>query len=153
LGLNQLFLNLRGREVHGVVPPERRAVVLRRLARELESWRDVETGEVVITRVVEPGREHFPDRAPDLLVGYNRGYRSSDESALGRVTDTTLEPNLGKWSGDHCMDPAHVPGVLFSTAPLGVERASLTDMAPTILSYFGLSEAAQTLPGTSILAE
>jgi predicted AlkP superfamily phosphohydrolase/phosphomutase len=153
LGLNQLFLNLKGREANGVVAPERRAVVLRRLVRDIESWRDSDTGQLVITRVVEPGREHFPDRAPDLVIGYNRGYRSSDESALGRVTENALEPNEGKWSGDHCMDPAHVPGVLFSSIDLRFPRAALTDMAPTILTYFGLRETAGGLPGKSILVE
>ena len=152
LGLNQLFINLRGREANGVVAPARRDLLLRRLSEALRSWRDPDTGAPVISRVVSPDPANFPARAPDLLIGYNRGYRSSDESALGRVTATEIEPNTGKWSGDHCMDPVHVPGLLVSTGKLAVERAALVDVAPTVLDYFGLEDAAQALPGTPLLA-
>jgi predicted AlkP superfamily phosphohydrolase/phosphomutase len=137
-GLNQLFLNLRGREAQGVVAPEQADTILRRIERELLTWRDEEGNARVVTRVERPPVGTFRDRAPDLLVGFNRGYRSSDESALGEVTDTVIEDNLASWSGDHCMDPALVPGVLFTTFGLSAERASLIDMAPTILGYFGV---------------
>lgn len=150
LGINQLFVNLKGREAHGIVPPEEKDLLLRRLARELESFRDPDTGARVVSRafVVEPGRH--PDRAPDLIVGFARGYRSSDESATGMLSDAIVEDNTSKWSGDHCMDPALVPGVLLSSRPLAVREAALTDLAPTILTYFGADVPAD-MPGKSVL--
>ena len=109
---------------------------IERLVRELETWRDPESGVRVVERAhrVEPGA--FPDRAPDLLVGYSRGYRSSDESAIGNVPARELVDNPDKWSGDHCMDPSLVPGVLVSSRPLPTARAALIDLAPTILRHF-----------------
>ncbi|RMH39036.1 MAG: hypothetical protein D6689_17820 [Deltaproteobacteria bacterium] len=141
LGLNQVFINVRGRERHGSVPASQRAVVAERLARQLEQMRDPDTGARVVTRayVLDPG--DYPDRTPDLIVGYARGYRSSDESAVGTVTERVVEDNRDKWSGDHCMDPSHVPGVLIASEPLvtGGDPPSLADLAPTILSRYDIA--------------
>lgn len=151
LGLNQLFLNLRGRERGGVVDPGRRALILDRLERDLLAWRDPDSGTPVVTRVTRPEPGQFAERAPDLIVGYNRGYRSSDESALGQVGNLEVEDNRGVWSGDHCMDPSHVPGVLLASLPVR-ESGSLTDMAPTLLAYFDVAAGAP-LPGDNLLVE
>lgn len=139
LGLNQLFINLQGREAGGVVPADEAPLLMKRLKRALLAMRDPKTGQRVVTSAVSPPEGAFPDRTPDLLVGFNRGYRSSDESATGQLTDTVLEDNTGKWSGDHCMDPRWVPGVLLSNQPLKVYEAHLTDMAPTVLRWFGVA--------------
>ena len=151
LGLNQVFLNIRGRERDGVVAPQDREVLLNRLARELSSMRDPDTGARVVTRVYPTDPSRFADRAPDLIVGYNRGYRSSDQSALGQVGAAVFEANTDKWSGDHCVDASLVPGVLMSTAPLVRDSATLLDLAPTILAYFGVAPAGE-LPGAPLLA-
>jgi len=139
LGLNQLFLNLKGREAQGAVPPEERDVVIQRLKRDLETWRYTETGERVVTKAMPAPVGQYTDRAPDLIVGYNRGFRSSDSSAMGAVGQEVIERNEGHWNGDHCMHASHVPGVLISTRPLGVAEASLVDFAPTVLNYFGVT--------------
>lgn len=143
-GLNQVFLNLRGREAHGVVAPAEREVVLRRLERDLHALRDPASGSTAITRVARPPPGAFGDRAPDLLIGYRSGFRSSDESALGQVGAEVFEPNRDRWSGDHCMDPAEVPGVVASSAALDLDgrRPGLVDLAPTILAFFGVDPPA-----------
>tara|TARA_R110002096_G_scaffold171490_4_gene344441 strand:+ start:59806 stop:61734 length:1929 start_codon:yes stop_codon:yes gene_type:complete len=139
LGLNQLFLNLEGREAHGVVPQEEAAVVMQRIKRDLESWRYAETGQRVVTKAMPAPAGQYVDRAPDLIVGYNRGFRSSDSSAMGAVGNEAIERNEGHWNGDHCMYAGHVPGVLISSKPLGITEASLVDFAPTVLNYFGIT--------------
>lgn len=149
LGLNQVFLNLKGREPHGVVAAEDKTVLLARLKRELESWRHEETGQRVVTRAFVTAPGSFPERAPDLLIGYGRNYRSSDESAMALVAAEEIERNHGKWSGDHCVDPAHVPGVLVSTLPITAARPNLKDFAPTILRYFGVTPPKE-LPGETL---
>lgn len=150
LGLNQVFINLQGREAHGVVPREEYDLLVDRLARQLEGLRDPETGAYVITEAARPGPTEYGERTPDLLVGYARGYRSSDESAEGGVGgEQVIEPNRDKWSGDHCMHPSHVPGVLVTNREVEVEEASLIDLAPTILSYFGVAPS-QAMTGTPL---
>jgi predicted AlkP superfamily phosphohydrolase/phosphomutase len=138
LGLNQIFINQAGREAKGIVPLAERAALIVRLRRELEAWRHDETGVQVVTQTAAPDAGDFSDRAPDLLVGFNAGYRNSDESALCELSERSIERNLGKWSGDHCIDPRHVPGVLVSSRPVARPDVSLLDFAPTILRYFGI---------------
>ena len=64
-------------------------------------------------------RGPYLDAAPDFVVGYNTGYRCSWDGAVGKVATLTLEDNQKAWSGDHCVDPAFVPGVLFSNRKVG----------------------------------
>ena len=52
------------------------------------------------------------NRSPDLIVLYAKGTRGSSESALGGLSKEIIVNNTGKWSGDHCMDPDAVPGIL-----------------------------------------
>ena len=57
--------------------------------------------------------------APDLIVGYCRGYRASWATCLGDLTDEVLLDNDSAWSADHCADALEVPGVLFCNRPFG----------------------------------
>jgi hypothetical protein len=89
--------------------------------------------------------------APDLVVGYNKGYAGSDPSTLGEITEAVLEDNTSRWSGNHLIDPRLVPGVLMTNAPLQDGEHDLTDVTASILDHFGL----RPLPGmvgTSFLA-
>ena len=144
LGLNQLFINLEGRERNGVVTKDEAISLRREIKRKLLLLRDPQNAGRVVTQVLdvqEAGRTgEFTSRAPDLIVGYNRGYRSSDESALGAVIGDVIERNREKWSGDHCMDSSLVPGVFISNQALDkVEDPNLADLAPTLLKHFGLA--------------
>ena len=76
--------------------------------------------------------------APDLIVGYNEGYRTSWDAAIGRVTALIVEDNTKAWSGDHCVDPLLVPGVLFCSRKIDAEDPGIEDMAPTALDLFGI---------------
>src|SRR5262249_18486974 len=78
----------------------------------------------------------YKDDAPDLIVGYQRGYRVSWETAIGRTTDRIFHPNRKAWSGDHCVDPSLVPGILFCNQPVMSPNPRLIDVAPTVLSLF-----------------
>ncbi len=149
VGLNLLFLNQAGREGSGVVTAAEREPLLDQIAEDLEAWRNPVNGEPVVTSVMRPDPTAHPDRAPDLIVGYNRGYRASEDSALGVLGTPMVEENTGRWSGDHCMDPVHVPGVLLSTAELA-RGGNLTDLATTTLNHFDV--AAGGLPGRDLFA-
>ena len=47
--------------------------------------------------------------------------------------------NKKAWSGDHCVDPSLVPGILFCNHPVESERPRLIDIGPTVLSMFGVA--------------
>ena len=76
--------------------------------------------------------------APDLIVGYSRGYRASWETCLGDVEPEVLSDNKLAWSADHCADALEVPGVLLCSRSFREGSPSLVDVAPSILAEFGL---------------
>ena len=80
----------------------------------------------------------YLDAAPDLLIGYGECYRTSWESAVGKLAAKVLEDNEKPWSGDHCVDPVLVPGVLFSNRKIEAGDPGIEDLAPTALALFGL---------------
>jgi predicted AlkP superfamily phosphohydrolase/phosphomutase len=141
LGLGGLYLNLAGREAQGIVSAGAQAQELKReLIAKLSGLADGD-GQAAILHVYATDalyRGPYLDAAPDLMVGYNRGYRVSWESAIGQVTSRVFEDNVKAWSGDHAVDPALVPGVLFSNRPIDCDDPGLEDLAPTALELFGL---------------
>jgi hypothetical protein len=48
--------------------------------------------------------------------------------------------NHDAWSGDHCMDPAAVPGVWFANRALQRIPDQLQDVAPALLAELGLGD-------------
>jgi predicted AlkP superfamily phosphohydrolase/phosphomutase len=146
LGLSGLYLNLRGRERHGVVDPGAEVDALKReLITKLSGLADDERGQVAIRQVYATDKLYrgpYLDAAPDLIIGYNEGYRTSWDAAVGKVTARVIEDNPKRWSGDHSVDPVLVPGVLFSSRSLNCEAPGIEDMAPTALDLFGVSPPA-----------
>src|SRR5687767_7325700 len=76
--------------------------------------------------------------APELLIGYHRGYRHSWDCATGSVSAQVFTDNTKSWSGDHCVDPRLVPGVFWSDRKIATDRPRLLDLAPTVLEAFGV---------------
>ena len=142
LGLNGIYLNLRGRESSGTVEPGAEAARLRgELCEKLQGLVDPATSRVAIRRSFDAMKAFtgpYRENAPDVVVGFGEGYRVSWDSAQGRVTPDVFELNSKAWSGDHCIDPELVPGVLFSNWKISGERHAITDVAPTMLDLFGL---------------
>ena len=62
----------------------------------------------------------------------------SDESALGTLATEVFANNTTPWTGDHCMDPDAVPGVLFTSHPLGHRASTLQELPGAILSELGI---------------
>ncbi len=142
LGLNGLYLNLAGREGHGIVTAGEKRRLLEEIKAGLESITDPKDGARVIT-CAYLSEDHFSKdyigRAPDIILGFNRGYRISDDSALGTLSAETISDNLGWWSGDHCVDPLKVPASFLSSFKILKQVPSIQDIAPTILKYFGIA--------------
>jgi hypothetical protein len=85
-----------------------------------------------------------------LIVGYADGYRASWDAAVGKVTPNVFENNQKAWSGDHCIDPHLVPGVLFCNRKIAAVDPGIEDMAPTALDLFGIPVPAY-MEGKSVL--
>jgi predicted AlkP superfamily phosphohydrolase/phosphomutase len=142
MGLNGLYLNLKGRERQGIVAPKEAEGLRAELRSKLEGLSDPSSGRIGITGVFDCDATYagpYVDNAPDLIVGYGEGFRASWDSVMGKVTGQIFEDNLKAWSGDHCMDPRLVPGVLFSNHKITEEKPAIVDVAPTILKLFGLA--------------
>ena len=153
LGLNALYLNLRGRESPGAVEPGDRETVLAEITRKLLAVTDPATGQTVVEKLypIDAADTPVAEVSPDALIGYARGYRSSGAAALGKIEAVMLQDNLSAWSGDHCMAAHTVPGVLLSSVPLraGIEP-HLRDIPGSILEYYGIEPPSAMKRGTSI---
>lgn len=143
LGFNALYLNLVNREQSGIVEPEEKEMLLRGITEKLLALRDPKNGNQVIHRIYRAEEIYSGgklENAPDLVIGYNRGYRASWETTIGSLPLEWIEDNLDRWSGDHCMAAELVPGVILSNKKLDSESPMLYDLAPTILAEFGIAK-------------
>ena len=112
----------------------------RRSAERLTALVDPENGASAVKRVYIASKFYkgpYRENGPDLIVGYQRGYRVSWETAIGRTTTDVFHSNKKAWSGDHCVDPSLVPGILFCNRLVENENPRLIDIGPTVLSMFG----------------
>lgn len=155
-GLAGIFLNLKGREAQGIVEPGTEADQLREeLCAKLTGLVDPRHNVVAINKAYSTRacyRGPYTEHAPDIICGYNEGYRVSWEAAVGDVTDQVFHDNLKAWSGDHCIDPRIVPGIMFCNRPIQEENPRLLDLGPTILSLFGI-DTPKHMDGTPLRVE
>lgn len=141
LGINGLYVNVRGREAKGTVEAgEEYEALLDEISARLLAYRDPETGKPVVAKVYRTSEVYHGDAttsAPDLIVGYSRGYRCDDDSALGTLSEDVIKLNVDRWSGDHCMAYEEVPGILVINREVDLNRPTLMDLAATILALYG----------------
>ena len=154
IGLGQIYINLVGRESQGTVTPEEYDMVRDEIIEGLLQLRDPESGERVILNVYR-GEEIYSgpcmEDAPDLVVGFNDGYRISWQSTLGGIESDIVKNNTKKWSGDHCsFDPEITKGILLSNRRIQRDTPSIMDIAPTVLSLFGIT-APQEMDGKPLV--
>jgi predicted AlkP superfamily phosphohydrolase/phosphomutase len=142
VGLNGLYVNVKGRERDGIVEPGTREGLANEIAEKLLSTIDPKTGSAAITKVYRREQVYrlvdSEDIAPDLVVGYAKGTRGSDESALGGLPQEVIVDNTSHWSGDHCMDHETVPGILLTNRRLRRPSPAIQDLAAAILAEFGI---------------
>ncbi len=143
MGLGQIYFNLRGREGKGIVSPGAEAAQLSdALADALLTMKDPDDGSTIVRAVYKRDDIYageFLSNAAELQVGMEDGYRVSWQTTLGGAPPGIVYPNMKKWSGDHGgYDFATTAGVLISNRPIAGSTPSILDIAPTVLTYFGL---------------
>ena len=145
VGLGGIFLNIQGREAQGIVPPEEAQSLADELVAKLSGLIDTDLDQVAVREVYPAHRLYkdkgpYADDAPDLIVGYAVGWRASWDGVRGVVNATIFDDNTKAWSGDHCIDPELVPGVLIANHAWQIEgrKPVISDMAPTLLDLFGV---------------
>jgi predicted AlkP superfamily phosphohydrolase/phosphomutase len=143
LGLSGMFINVRGKYEQGIVEPgEEAAQLCAEIAGKMSGLVDQERGEPAIRNVYQTGKVYrgpYKENAPDLIIGYERNYRVAWDTAIGKTSQQLFHANVKAWSGDHCIDPVLIPGVLFCNHNIESERPRLLDIGPTILDMFGVA--------------
>ncbi len=156
LGLGMVYINQKGREGQGIVPPEEARGVLDAIARDFLATTDKATGEKIghgayVMADIHTG-PHL-DREADMLLCFSAGYRvswltsggglSAESDASGQLTPLpTIMANDKNWSGDHVtVDPALVRGIFFSNRKLAEPpgQISVLHIAPTALKLLGVA--------------
>lgn len=141
-GLSGIYINQQGREANGIVAAKDAASLRQEIIGKLSDLPDPDRGCRAVHRVYDCHREYtgpYVSNGPDVIVGYAKGYRASWENAVGRVDGPLFRDNDRPWSGDHCVDPELVPGMLLVNRPLPAGLSpSILDFAPTILRLFGV---------------
>jgi predicted AlkP superfamily phosphohydrolase/phosphomutase len=154
LGLGGIFLNLKGREAHGIVDRTEAGTTKAHITSLLTEVVDPKHAAAPVRGVFDSTRLYSGPhvaQAPDLVVNFARGYRVSWETPLGGVPAGLFSDNVKKWAGDHVIDPCLVPGVLMMNQALKHDRPHLVDLAPTILEALGVEKGAE-MEGGSLLS-
>ncbi|MBI82028.1 MAG: nucleotide pyrophosphatase [Planctomycetaceae bacterium] len=145
LGMNALYLNARGREKNGIVKESQWNSKLNEIRDKLLEVRDA-NGQPVIRRV-DLVSKIYPQAdnkiAPDLIVGYEDGYRASWDTVLGKMPREILVDNMDRWSGTHLISADLVPGILVTSSPVRINEPDIRDIAPTILAEFDIATPSQ----------
>ena len=124
------------------MPPSDYEQVLAKLESDLLAMRDERTGLSPVRLVIRPRDEWpgvDPDTAPDIVVGYDWGYRTSWDSPLGQFPREVFVDNDETWSGDHSIDYRLVPGVFLSNRRITIDDPALFDLTVTVLDEFGVA--------------
>jgi predicted AlkP superfamily phosphohydrolase/phosphomutase len=143
MGLGDVYVNLKGRESNGIVPPGAPYEALREeLVRRLTELTDPKNGERAVSRVFkrEDVYKRFnPRLIPDLIVTNRPPYRVSWQASLGVPTESVFEDNRDVWSGDHCsLDPELVTGIFFASRPFRAPKPpGIADVTASVRQLIG----------------
>jgi len=139
----------------GIFVCDKSESLINEIADKLTGLIDPATNDVAIHEAIPASRAYsgpYKNNAPDIIVGYTVGHRVAWNAAVGKTGPDLFTDNNRAWSGDHCVHPDLVPGVLLTNIPLGKNPASIMDIAPTILDLMGIN-ATLYMDGRSLLCD
>ncbi|MDO8445502.1 MAG: alkaline phosphatase family protein [Deltaproteobacteria bacterium] len=139
--VGNIFINLKGREPHGIVKPEDYDTVRRCIFAELMDITDPKTGQKIVEKVYMKEDVFIGDdltSAPDLVVTFKSGYGVFNGKTEGRSGKGLIIEDSSSWSGDHEPD-----GIFIASGPAfksntTIPGANIIDLAPTILYLSGV---------------
>lgn len=143
VGNGQVWINLKGREAQGIVRPgsEYQQVRDAVIAELSHNWRDPQTGEPVVERVIKKEDAYdgpYLFKAPDLVVVYKPGYAPSPKSVSLDFDEVSASGEAGAASGSA---PAASTARLIGFGPnlaRGFKgQASLVDVVPGVFYLLG----------------
>jgi len=140
IGLSSLYLNIRGREMAGIVDQGEVDGLIEEIKEKLLAVTDPETGEKVFSALYT--RHDYSGvaaaDAPDISFGYAKGYQNGRPTIRGAAPAELFENNEDKWSGEHAAsDKARLPGILFANRPLKKSTPDIRDLGISALEYLG----------------
>jgi predicted AlkP superfamily phosphohydrolase/phosphomutase len=153
VGFNGIYLNVAGRESGGIVTQAERHALAEEIRKKLLAEKDPKTGAPLIHGVdlaTEVYHGEHVNEAPDILVGFDRGYGASDASCLGKMSSDIIDDHTDLWSGNHLMAADLVPGILLSNRKVVKQAPVLQDITVTILKLFGIDKLPK-MTGQSVL--
>lgn len=135
----RVFLNVKGREPHGLIEPEDYEATRAKITAELEAMNDHQ-GKLMGTRVLRPESLYKTVRGaapPDLFV-YFGDLRWRSVGTIGSGEIYTFENDTGPDDANHAPE-----GMLIATGPGLAPRGplhgmQLMDVTPTVMRLFGL---------------
>jgi predicted AlkP superfamily phosphohydrolase/phosphomutase len=138
--IGQVFVNVKGRESHGIVEPGSEYEAVRdRVIALLGDLKDPETGVSVIEHIYRREEIYngpYVDQMADILfLPTNLEYIATGLSEF--VSNAVIAPSFA-YSGTHRMEGVFAMWGDGIKAGLEVEGARITDMAPTLLHLLGL---------------
>lgn len=152
LGFGSIYLNIKGREREGIIESKAAGSLMDDISSKLSKLVDPKDGQSAVKSVYKNNNIYsgsHTDKSPDLIVGFEESYRASWQTAVGGSPAEIFGDNLNKWSGDHIIDPSIVPGILLTNFKINTDSPSLMDIAPSVLSCFGMS--APDMEGKALL--
>ncbi len=147
------FLNVKGREPHGIVEPSQYEAVRDELVAKLEAMAGPD-GELLGSRVLKP-QDVYPEVrgvAPDLIVYFgDLAWRSVGAVKAGTVAEVfTYENDTGPDGANHDKSGVFVMAGLPGQRLGPQEGLNLVDLGPSILYLYGI-EAPEGAHGRSFL--
>jgi predicted AlkP superfamily phosphohydrolase/phosphomutase len=139
VGFAGIYLNMQGREGKGIVAAAQRTTLSEEIATKLTALSDT-VGQRAVHHVYRREQLYngaLTTRAPDLVIGFNNGFRGSWQSAVGGLNDEIIAKNDKLWQRDHIIDPSFVEATLITNFEVGTEVHAY-DLAPTVLTLLGV---------------
>jgi len=140
VGTGQVWINLKGREAQGIVRPgtEYQQVRDAVIAELTNNWRDPQTGEPVVERVLKKEDAYsgaYLFKAPDLVVVYKPGYAPSPKSAALDFEGVSVSGKERAPSGS--APTARLVGIGPNLVRGFSGQSALVDVMPSILYLLG----------------